>query len=230
MARGELSEAEAAVHPHRHILTRALGISPQVEVDVWEVVPVEGDRYLLCSDGLSNEVVPDVIAQRPRRRCAIRGRRPRRSWTWPTTRAATTTSPPSSSTSSWANRAGARRGRRRRPHRRGDVTGGGRPSPIGEAVADGGAAASSPAHRRRRRRRHRRRPAPHDAGAAPDHLPGAVLSHPPGRRRLRRLVRHQGLRGRLLLRRAPEEPSWSSTRVVPAASSASSPRSSPTPG
>ena len=62
MAQGELSEAEAAVHPQRHILTRALGISPHVEVDVWEVVPVEGDRYLLCSDGLSNEVLPDVIA------------------------------------------------------------------------------------------------------------------------------------------------------------------------
>jgi PPM family protein phosphatase len=62
VAQGALSEAEAAVHPKRHILTRALGISPVVEVDVWEVVPVEGDRYLLCSDGLSNEVSPDVIA------------------------------------------------------------------------------------------------------------------------------------------------------------------------
>ena len=62
VAQGALSEAEAAIHPKRHILTRALGISPQVEVDVWEVVPVEGDRYLLCSDGLSNEVPPDVMA------------------------------------------------------------------------------------------------------------------------------------------------------------------------
>jgi protein phosphatase len=62
VAQGALSEAEAAVHPKRHILTRALGISPQVEVDVWEVVPVEGDRYLLCSDGLSNEVPADVMA------------------------------------------------------------------------------------------------------------------------------------------------------------------------
>jgi serine/threonine protein phosphatase PrpC len=62
VAQGALSEAEAAVHPKRHILTRALGISPLVEVDVWEVVPVEGDRYLLCSDGLSNEVAADVIA------------------------------------------------------------------------------------------------------------------------------------------------------------------------
>jgi len=44
VAQGTLSEAEAAVHPKRHILTRALGITPQVEVDLWQVVPVEGDR------------------------------------------------------------------------------------------------------------------------------------------------------------------------------------------
>jgi PPM family protein phosphatase len=62
VAQGALSEAEAAIHPKRHILTRALGITTQVEVDLWQVVPVEGDRYLLCSDGLSNEVIPDVLA------------------------------------------------------------------------------------------------------------------------------------------------------------------------
>jgi protein phosphatase len=62
VARGELSPAEADVHPHRHILTRALGITPNIEVDVWQVVPVEGDRYLLCSDGLTNEVSHDVLA------------------------------------------------------------------------------------------------------------------------------------------------------------------------
>ncbi|HUC37160.1 MAG TPA: Stp1/IreP family PP2C-type Ser/Thr phosphatase [Acidimicrobiales bacterium] len=54
--RGELSEQEAAVHPHRHILTRALGVDSDVDVDIWELVPQQGDRYLLCSDGLSNEV------------------------------------------------------------------------------------------------------------------------------------------------------------------------------
>jgi len=63
VARGELSEAEAAVHPHRHILTRALGISPDIDVDVWQVVPEEGDRYLLCSDGLTNEVPVEEITR-----------------------------------------------------------------------------------------------------------------------------------------------------------------------
>jgi PPM family protein phosphatase len=60
---GELTEAEAAVHPHRHILTRALGVTPDVEVDLWEVHVRTGDRLLLCSDGLSNEVDPQGIGR-----------------------------------------------------------------------------------------------------------------------------------------------------------------------
>ena len=67
VARGELSEEEAAVHPHRHILTRALGVQPEVAIDVWELVPEEGDRFLLCSDGLTNEVpveeITDVLSR-----------------------------------------------------------------------------------------------------------------------------------------------------------------------
>jgi PPM family protein phosphatase len=62
VARGELSEQEAAVHPHRHILTRALGIQADVAVDLWQIIPEEGDRFLLCSDGLTNEVPDDRIA------------------------------------------------------------------------------------------------------------------------------------------------------------------------
>ena len=59
---GELTEAEAAVHPHRHILTRALGVASGVEVDLWELHLQAGDRLLLCSDGLTNEVDPSEIA------------------------------------------------------------------------------------------------------------------------------------------------------------------------
>ena len=58
---GRLTAEEAVTHPQRNILTRALGIEPQVEVDVWVLSPVPGDRFLLCSDGLFNEVEPDVI-------------------------------------------------------------------------------------------------------------------------------------------------------------------------
>ncbi len=59
---GELSEAEAAVHPHRHILTRALGVSANVQVDLWELHLATGDRLLLCSDGLSNEIAAPEMA------------------------------------------------------------------------------------------------------------------------------------------------------------------------
>ena len=59
---GELSEAEAVGHPHRHILTRALGIDPDIEVDSWQIAPHPGDRLLLCSDGLVNEVDDTDIA------------------------------------------------------------------------------------------------------------------------------------------------------------------------
>jgi serine/threonine protein phosphatase PrpC len=58
---GELTEAEAAVHPHRHILTRALGVASDVDVDLWELRLQDGDRILLCSDGLTNEVGDDRI-------------------------------------------------------------------------------------------------------------------------------------------------------------------------
>ncbi|MGH8981581.1 MAG: Stp1/IreP family PP2C-type Ser/Thr phosphatase [Acidimicrobiales bacterium] len=58
---GELTEAEAAVHPHRHILTRVLGVNPDVDVDLWALHLKDGDRILLCSDGLTNEVPDDRI-------------------------------------------------------------------------------------------------------------------------------------------------------------------------
>ncbi len=58
---GQLSAEEAAVHPQRNILTRALGIDSEVEVDWRGVEPFLGDRYLLCSDGLFNEVDNEAI-------------------------------------------------------------------------------------------------------------------------------------------------------------------------
>lgn len=59
---GRLTRAEAAVHPQRNIVTRALGIDSKVMVDSWEIAPVSGDRYLLCSDGLFNELDDNRIA------------------------------------------------------------------------------------------------------------------------------------------------------------------------
>jgi len=53
---GTLTEAEAAVHPQRSIITRALGPEPSVEVDVEDHALEAGDVLLLCSDGLSGMV------------------------------------------------------------------------------------------------------------------------------------------------------------------------------
>jgi serine/threonine protein phosphatase PrpC len=60
---GELNASDASSHPKRHVLTRALGIEPDVEVDAWLVRPAAGDRLLLCSDGLINEVRDASIAK-----------------------------------------------------------------------------------------------------------------------------------------------------------------------
>jgi len=60
---GTLTHEQAKVHPQRNILTRALGIDGEVGVDSWEVAPFSGDRYLLCSDGLFNEVPDETIAR-----------------------------------------------------------------------------------------------------------------------------------------------------------------------
>ena len=60
---GRLSREDAADHPQRNILTRALGIDDKALVDTWELVPVAGDRYLLCSDGLFNELEPEPILE-----------------------------------------------------------------------------------------------------------------------------------------------------------------------
>ena len=59
---GRLTPEEAEEHPQRNILTRALGIDHQVSVDAWEVPPFVGDRWVLCSDGLFNEVSVDQMA------------------------------------------------------------------------------------------------------------------------------------------------------------------------
>jgi protein phosphatase len=60
---GELTPAEAAVHPHRHVLTRALGIEAEVALDIWDLAAEPASRYLLCSDGLTNEVADGEIAE-----------------------------------------------------------------------------------------------------------------------------------------------------------------------
>ena len=59
--RGELTPEEAAVHPQRSVITRALGTEADVDVDVFSVHAQDGDLYLLCSDGLSTMVDAGTI-------------------------------------------------------------------------------------------------------------------------------------------------------------------------
>jgi serine/threonine protein phosphatase PrpC len=58
---GEITEAEADVHPHKNVLTRALGTDEQVEVDEDSLALADGDRLLLCSDGLTGMLTEDQI-------------------------------------------------------------------------------------------------------------------------------------------------------------------------
>ncbi len=58
---GKLTEEQAAVHPQRSIITRALGVDSSVEVDVYSLVLQGGDRVILCSDGLTSMVRPAAI-------------------------------------------------------------------------------------------------------------------------------------------------------------------------
>src|ERR671913_396639 len=60
---GDLTRAQAAEHPQKNLITRALGADEEVEVDT-AVLPVEaGDRLLLCSDGLTDMVAEARIAE-----------------------------------------------------------------------------------------------------------------------------------------------------------------------
>jgi PPM family protein phosphatase len=66
---GDLTRAQAAEHPQKNLITRALGADEEVDVDT-AVLPIEpNDRILLCSDGLSDMVpesrISDILAESP---------------------------------------------------------------------------------------------------------------------------------------------------------------------
>ena len=60
---GQITEAEARVHPQRSVITRALGSDPRTQPDLFELTVEAGDRLLLCSDGLSTMLEDDQIAK-----------------------------------------------------------------------------------------------------------------------------------------------------------------------
>ena len=58
---GKISPVEARAHPQRNILTRFLGIDETPKVDMRLVPYVPGERWLICSDGLTTEIEDDAI-------------------------------------------------------------------------------------------------------------------------------------------------------------------------
>lgn len=53
---GRLTPEQAESHPRRSIVTRALGVDPEVEVDLYSIEVAAGDRVVICSDGLTTMV------------------------------------------------------------------------------------------------------------------------------------------------------------------------------
>ena len=60
---GKITADQAAVHPNRNVITRALGIDDDATVDCWHIPARKGDRFLLCTDGLTNEVSDAEISE-----------------------------------------------------------------------------------------------------------------------------------------------------------------------
>ena len=63
LRRRQIDERAARQHPHRHVLTRAVGVRRAVQPDLAELTPVAGDLYLMCSDGLTTHVGDPEIAE-----------------------------------------------------------------------------------------------------------------------------------------------------------------------
>lgn len=58
---GAITPEQARTHPRRNIVTRALGSDFVVRPDHWLLPPLAGDRYLVCSDGLTGELTDEEI-------------------------------------------------------------------------------------------------------------------------------------------------------------------------
>lgn len=75
--RGDLTRDQARTHPHKNLITRALGAEPKLHTDYFVCDLKEGDFLLLCSDGLSNvvteqEILYEVLHGEPTSECCER--------------------------------------------------------------------------------------------------------------------------------------------------------------
>jgi protein phosphatase len=60
---GAISQAEAQVHPYKNVITRCLGMASEIEPDIITVPVQNGDRFVICSDGLSNFVTNQRLVE-----------------------------------------------------------------------------------------------------------------------------------------------------------------------
>lgn len=60
---GSITREEAKSHPRKHMITRALGCTAEVEADIYNCRMEAGDTFLLCTDGLTNMLVEDEIRE-----------------------------------------------------------------------------------------------------------------------------------------------------------------------
>ncbi len=69
IAAGRITEADARNHPQRNVITRSLGGHQALVPDIWVLPVVEGERFLICSDGLPLEVdetqIMELLVQLP---------------------------------------------------------------------------------------------------------------------------------------------------------------------
>ena len=63
LRRQKISEGDAREHPHRHVLTKALGVAPSTQPDLAELTPLPGDTFVLCSDGLTTHLQDGEILE-----------------------------------------------------------------------------------------------------------------------------------------------------------------------
>ncbi|WP_235499325.1 PP2C family protein-serine/threonine phosphatase [Janibacter sp. Soil728] len=66
---GVITSEEARVHPARNVVTRSLGTDYAYQSDVWVLPPYAGERFVICSDGLTNELTDarlrEILLQHP---------------------------------------------------------------------------------------------------------------------------------------------------------------------
>ncbi len=58
---GNLTEEEAKIHPKKNVLMKALGAAEKVDMDIFDVIDIEFDAIMLCSDGLTNMLTEEQI-------------------------------------------------------------------------------------------------------------------------------------------------------------------------